>query len=369
MSPSVRRLSAVQREMERAGLRIRNGVRFVTASDVQAPVTPSTVVWQFRGASVRKYAASPPAQNDPAAVFVIHGLVGRAEIWDLLPGGSVIEHLTSAGITVYLLDFGTPTNREASNTLETYCDRLIPSAFAAARKDWTAPHLFAMGYCFGGVLALLWAAAQAAREHAPVVAGLVFVATPVDFSQIGSLVESIRPDRVDVHKLLDETGNVPPEVIRNSMRMLRPTDDVVNYVNLMQRLWDDAYVASYQTIANWAKDAMPFPGQTFVQCIDLLVRKNLLLSGAIPLGGRVVRLADITVPSLVMIAGRDHIVPKSAAQPLLSLLGGTSDLVEVDAGHVALLMGGRAQKQTVPALTAWMSQVSSHGDRQTKGPA
>jgi len=349
----------MQRELERAGLRVRNGVRFLTTSDVRTPVTPSTVLWRFRGASLRKYAAQSPPERDGAALFVIHGLVGRADIWDLLPGGSVVEDLTSAGITVYVLDFGTPTSRDAGNTLETYCDRLIPSAFAAARRDWASPRMFALGYCFGGVLALLWAAGHGAKRHAPALSGLVFVATPVDFSQIGSLVESIRPDRVDVSRLLDETGNVPPEVIRNSMRMLRPTDDVVNYVNLLQRLWDDAYVASYQTIANWAKDAMPFPGQTFIQCVDLLVRKNLLRSGAIPLGSRLLQLADIRLPSLVVIAERDHIVPKPAASPLPHLLGGTCEVVEIDAGHVALLMGARAKHQTVPALTAWMSQVPS----------
>jgi polyhydroxyalkanoate synthase len=305
------------------------------------------------GARLLRYSPAPESYSDPKAVFIIHGLVGRAEIWDLLPSGSFVEELTSAGTTVYLLDFGVPTTRDATNTLETYCLRLIPGAFRAVQQDWTTGHLFVVGYCFGGVLALLWAASKSPAG----VTGLVLMATPVDFREIGSLVESIRPKQVDLQRLLDETGNVPPGIIRRSMRMLRPTENVVNYVNLLEKLWDDEYVKSYQIIGRWAKDALPFPGRTFIQCVDQLVRKNALLTGSALLGGKMVSLADIKIPTQVLIATRDHIVPPTASLPAMSLLGGPVELVEIHAGHVALLMGRSAKTQTVPHLTSWMSAL------------
>jgi polyhydroxyalkanoate synthase len=303
---------------------------------------------------LHRYPAATDLDAPTAAVFIIHGLVGRAQIWDLLPNGSCIQELTAAGITVYLMDFGTPTSRDSSNSLETYCLDLIPSAFATARKDCSTLPLFVWGYCFGGVLALLWAAATSL----PGVRGLVLIATPVDFREIGSLVDSIRPEKVDANRLLDETGNVPPGIISRSMRMLRPTDTVVNYVNLLERLWDDEYVETYQVIGSWAKDALPFPGRTFLQCVDLFVRKNVLLEGRIPLGGKVVELSGITTPTLIMVATLDHIVPMPAAVPALSLLGGPTELMEVRAGHVALLMGRNAKTHTVPHAASWMNALA-----------
>jgi polyhydroxyalkanoate synthase len=189
--------------------------------------------------------------------------------------------------------------------------------------------------------------------------GIAFVATPVDFHRIGALVDALRTERVDPAALLDDTGNVPPEVIRNAMRMLRPTDDLAQSVNLLDRLWQDEFVRSFQIINNWAKDALPFPGHTFVQCTARFVRENALMRETMTLDGRPVGPEQITLPALVMLADRDHIVPRLAAEPLAKMLGGSVEVVSVPAGHVALLMGRTARTDTVPSLTSWMDRTSA----------
>ena len=48
--------------------------------------------------------------------------------------------------------------------------------------------------------------------------------------------------------LLDADGNVPPHVIYQGFKSLKPTAAVTQYVDLWQGLWSDDYVASYQAL-------------------------------------------------------------------------------------------------------------------------
>ena len=121
--------------------------------------------------------------------------------------------------------------------------------------------------------------------------------------------------RVDPETLLDATGNVPADVMLNSFRMLTPLADVTGYVNLWQHLWNDEFVAAHQVMTQWGRDHIPFPGAAFLQMADLMNRQNLLLTGTIPLGGRDIHLADITVPFLNIIGEKDHIVPPGRRRP------------------------------------------------------
>jgi hypothetical protein len=53
------------------------------------------------------------------------------------------------------------------------------------------------------------------------------MATPIDFSAMGLPTTLIRDGRLDPDKLIDHTGNIPPEVILNSMRLRNPTGELV----------------------------------------------------------------------------------------------------------------------------------------------
>ena len=43
-------------------------------------------------------------------------------------------------------------------------------------------------------------------------------------------------------------------------------------------------------MAQWSRDHVPFPGATFRQLVDELVRKNVLMTGSIRLGDRKIDL-------------------------------------------------------------------------------
>jgi polyhydroxyalkanoate synthase len=341
----------VRREVERNALRVRNGIRL--AAGIRLPgvgQAPKEIVWRRGRSELWRYRSeirvSPP-------LLIVYSLFNRSYILDLQPGNSFVEQLLKAGFDVYLLDFGIPDERDAGNTLDDYADDYLPAAVERVRQVSQDEQVNMLGYCFGGVLALLYAAH---RLDAPL-RSLTALTTPADFRRLGQLGDLLSAG-LDIETLLDSDGNVPPDVIQQGFRTLRPTGEITQYVDLWERLWSDEYVAVYQAMTGWATEQVPLPGGVARQIVEM-VRENPLMTERLVVGGDRVRLSDITVPFLHVLASRDHIIPESAAAPLIGLVGSRDKHeLRLDAGHVGLLVGKTAAKTTLPTIIDFLRQRS-----------
>src|SRR4051812_10711100 len=161
------------------------------------------------------------------------------------------------------------------------------------------------------------------------------MATPVDFSHMQAITSLVREGRLDPDDVIDDTGNVPPEAVESSFRLLKPTAEVSQYATLWENLWNDRYMEAYQAMGRWTRDHVPFPGAAFRQVADQFVRRNGFVEGAVRLSGRDVDLGAIRCPVLNVVAERDHIVPIEAAEPLPRLVGSEdAEELRLHAGHV-----------------------------------
>jgi polyhydroxyalkanoate synthase subunit PhaC len=342
----------VRREVERNALRVRNGIRL--AAGIRPPgvgQTPKEIVWRRGRSELWRYRSDHIRVSPP--LLIVYSLFNRSYILDLQPGNSFVEHLLNAGFDVYLLDFGIPDERDAGNTLDDYADDYLPAAVERVRQVSQDEQVNLLGYCFGGVLSLLYAAHHL---DAPL-RSMTVLTTPADFEQLGQLGDLLGGG-LDVETLLDGEGNVPADVILQGFRTLRPTGEITQYVDLWERLWSDEYVAAYQAMTGWATEQIPLPGGVARQIVEM-VRENPLMTERIVVGGDRVRLSDITVPFLHVLANRDHIIPESAAAPLIGLVGSRDKQeLRLDAGHVGLLVGKTAAKTTLPTITDFLKQRS-----------
>jgi len=331
-------LDRVQRDVERAVLRGRNGLRYAAGtSRPKVGRTPKDVVWRRHKAELWHYRNDDVRYAPP--VVIVHSLVSRSYVLDLYPGNSAIDFLLSHGLDVYLVDWGVADEAESGNTLETYTERYLPEALAAVGGEVTV-----LGYCFGGVLSLLAAANLPMRN-------LVLMATPVDFTGMQAITALVRDGRLDPDELIDATGNVPPEAVEGAFRLLKPTAEYSQYANLWQHLWNDEYMEGYQAMGQWTRDHVPFPGAAFRQTVERLVRENGLMDGSLA------DLSAIDVPVLNVMAEKDHIVPLGAAEPLAQLIPHAEEL-RLQAGHVGLVAGRAAAKVTLPGIAGWIAEHS-----------
>ena len=93
--------------------------------------------------------------------MIVHSLVSRSYILDLRPGNSAVEYLVDAGFDVFMLDWGVPDELDATTASSTYVDEYLPRAVAAVRRETGCDEVTMAGYCLGGVIAMLYAAAAA----------------------------------------------------------------------------------------------------------------------------------------------------------------------------------------------------------------
>jgi len=351
----------MKRDVARTGLQARNGIKHVAGINrMQVGQTPKEVVWERRKSQLWRYRAGEVTQ--PVPIVIVYSLISRSYVFDLYPGHSFVEHLCDLGYDVYLLDWGVPDQADAANELEMYTEDHLPSALLAAQEASGSDSLFLLGYCFGGTMSLL---SMAARDNAAV-AGLILMATPVDYHKLGLFTETLGPEaRMNPADLIDGTGNVPASACRDFFNVLKPTTKVAASVTFLERMWDDEYVKGYQAMGQWTRDHIPFPGATFRQTVRMLFRSNAIMNNAVFLSGRRVALERVTVPVLIIAAEKDHIVPLGSALPAADLVG--SEDVEVATlpfGHVGLIMGRAAVKQTIPTILEWVRRQTARSANQ-----
>jgi polyhydroxyalkanoate synthase len=349
-------LQRINRDVERSILRARNGVRYIRGKhrpDLGA--TPKDVVWKSGKAELWRYKGGDRRYGPP--VVIVHSLVSRSYILDLRPGSSTVEYLTGHGLDVFMLDWGVPDELDADNDFERYVDWYLPRALAAARRESGHSEVTVVGYCLGGVIAALYAAGH---EDANV-RNLILMATPVDYSQMGAMVALLREGRLDPDELVDETGNVPADALYSSFYMLAPASEIAQKATLLENLWNDEFVEGFQAMATWSRDHVPFPGAAFRQLVDLLVRQNILMTGSMPLGTRQVVLANAQGNVLNAMAERDNVVPPSAVEPVMQLVGDPArrEELRLPGGHVTFGTGRSAFRHTMPNLTGW---IIDHSD-------
>ena len=331
----------VRRDVGRNLLRARNGVKYVTGIDrPDVGKTPKDVVWKRGKAELWRYRSDTQTVGTP--VLIVMSLISRSYILDLHPGSSFVKALREQGFDPYMLDWGVPDERDAGNGLTTYVDELLPAAIDAVLDTSGAEQVNLIGYCYGGLLSLLLGASH---PDLPV-SSLITMATPVDFSEMGLFGRMFDGSRLTPDDLIDETGNVSPEVIRNSFRVLKPTADLTQYAVLWEKLWDDKQMEGFQLMGQWTRDHIPFPGKAFRETVELM-KEGSLMKDRIRIEVEAVHLQDLTWPLLNIIAAKDHIVPSAAARPVCDLVGSArAETLELPAGHVGLVMGKAAATTT-----------------------
>jgi polyhydroxyalkanoate synthase len=337
--------------LERQILRTRNGLAYLTGANHPAMgQTPRDLIWRRDKARLWRYRSSERRFRPP--VLIVHSLVSKSYILDLLPGTSMIGYLIGEGFDVFLLDWEPPDPADAENTLETYVDGYLPAAIVALLDEAGANELTLIGYCFGGVLTLLLAAAHAELP----IRNMMVMATPCDYREMGFMSNMFREHRLSPDDVIDETGLVPAGALDEGFQSMKPTEYLTQRVNFFQNLWNDEFVEGFLAIAIWARDQVPFPGGVFRQTVDRLIRQNALLDGTIPHGRGEVRLSDITCPFLNAYAEQDTITPAASSEPLAGLVS-SDDVGELrlESGHIGFVAGRQAAKVARPQIREWLA--------------
>lgn len=344
----------LRRDVERNLVRARNGLKHLAGvGRPEVGVSPKDVVWQRGKVLLYRYRNDHRSFSPP--ILLVMSLVSRPYVLDLRPNNSFVEALVRRGHDVYMLDWGTPDASDANNSLETYCDELIPFAAAVAMRAARARSIHVFGYCLGGLLSLVFAGGH---PEIPL-RSVSLLATPLDMRHMGAIPVMLSQAAAVPEDFLDETGNVPAPTVVRGVSSLAVTGKVAAYATLLENLDNSEFLAAHQAMHGWANDHIPFPGSAFRQITEWLVKDNQLAENRLVTASRKIDLAAIRCPVLNIVGERDHMVGPEANAPITQHIA-HAETMRFPAGHAGLIIGARAHRSYIPAMAEW---IERHSDR------
>lgn len=305
----------------------------------------------------RPRGATPVARHP---VLIVPSLINRSYVLDLLPGRSFAEYLLQAGFDVYLLEWGRPEDEDRFLSLED----LVAGPLHRALRAIGPAHV--VGHCLGGTVAMIYGLSRPSS-----MASLSLLTAPVDFERCGQLGDWSRFPGFDVEAFVEAYGNVPWALMQSAFHLMRPGATFSKYRKALGRLRDRAFVKNFLALEMWASDNVSFPGGCYRGLIGDLYRRNGLLSGALRVRGKPIRLSEISFPVLNVVAGADHIVPPAATLQARHLGGGKRMLTRwvVEGGHIGAVLGRPARQELWPRMTEWLMQAEGMSRAERPGRA
>ncbi len=294
---------------------------------------------------VYKYLADHPTTKQP--VLLVPPLAVPTSCFDLRHGCSLVEHLLSRGYPVYLVEYGEIKFGDRELGLEHWLDEVIPNAIDAVLEDAGEPELSLVGWCLGGIMALL-----ADADNELPVSRIAVVATPFDFSEIGlfgpiRFVAGLTGGRI-VTSIYRSIGGAPAPLVKLGFRASSLDKYLTRPYAIATNLENRETLAQMEAVEHFTSNMEAYPGRTFGQLYHLVFRGNELAEGFLDLGERSIDLENVEVPVLVVAGDADRLAPKAAVHHLRDLLTGSPEveLRTAPGGHLGVLTGGHAERTT-----------------------
>jgi polyhydroxyalkanoate synthase len=329
----------------------------LTTDDAVVGATPRDVVWTHRRTTLYRYRSSRRAH--PIPLLLVFALINRPDIFDLRPGGSLVEFLLEEGFDVFLVDWGYPDEEDADMGLDDYvCDELNWAIRESLRCSG-ADELTLVGWCIGATLCAMYCGLDADGEQTAV-RNLVLLTMPID-GRCSTYASWVGSPEFDAERIAEQYRVLPGGMVDFANKLLKPvTNFWTSYRRLAQSVADgSARREVYQPMARWIADNPDFPGRAWAEWIALMYRDGALASGQTRLRGRSVDLRRIEQNLLVVTAAADHIAPREGTMPIFELVA-SGDVTHFDraGGHIGLIAGSAARRELWPDLAAWLAERS-----------
>ena len=317
--------------------------------------TPHDVVLTRGSWRLLRYRRATPARYAPPVLFC-YALINRPYILDLLPDKSVVGRYLERGFDVYLVDWGCPSPADHALTLEDYVGFLSEVA-AVIRRAHGVERIHLLGYCMGGTMATMLTALEPEE-----VASLTLLAAPIAFGGRESLLNLWADRRTfDVDAFIDAHGNCPAWFLQGCFLFIKPIQNIFERSTaLLEAMGEPHTLEGTFAMERWINDNIPVAGETFRVFVKELYQGDKLVRGELALGARRLDLLHVTCPLLLLTAAKDHLVPPTSTEGIRPHVGSADvESMTIDAGHVGLVVSGKAQKQLWPTATAWLAARSA----------
>jgi polyhydroxyalkanoate synthase len=312
-----------------AGMPPPGAEKFVVGRDVA--LTPGKVVLKNRLIELIQY--SPTTREvAPEPILLVPAWIMKYYILDLSPSNSLVKYLVDQGHTVFCISWRNPTANERDLGMDDYLRLGLHAALGAVQAIVPERKVHALGYCLGGTLLALGAAAMA-RDGGNRLASLTLLAAQTEFSEPGELGLFIDESQVTLLEAqMAQTGYLTGFQMGGAFQLMRSND--LLWSRLVNH-WLLGEPSEVNDLMAWNADATRLPARMHSEYLRRLFLHDDLAENRYRVDGRVVSLADLKLPVFLLGTDTDHVAPWCSVYKLHYLTDAEITFVLTSGGHNA----------------------------------
>ncbi len=298
-------------------------------------------------------------------LLIVPPWINKFYVLDLNVEKSFVRWAVAQGLTVFIMSWVNPDERQAEKSFEDYMHEGILTAVDAIRRATGEHQVSAMGYCVGGTLLSMTLAWMAAVKDDRI-ASATLLTTQVDFTDPGDLKHFVDEQRIkSIEEKMDEAGFLEGARMASAFNMLRPNELIWTY--FVNNYLKGKEPPPFDLLV-WNSDSTRMPKANHSFYLRNCYLENNLTKGKITLSNIRLDLKKVSIPIYNLAAKEDHIAPAKSVFNGAKYFGGDMRYVLSGSGHIAGVVNPadkpKYQYWTGPSPTGefenWVTQTVEH---------